>query len=266
MTEAEQLLWLIRYLLDERGEAVGAADLPHDGESRWRLYRSLVNVRPPAPVSGAYRAIEDGLLRGRARARRTAALADTVRIGGELLWQGDITTFEADAIVNAANAQMLGCFAPCHRCIDNAIHTAAGTGLRLACAQLMEGQGREEPTGAAKITPGFNLPARHVIHTVGPIVWGTAPTAADRGALARCYRSCLDLAIGHHLGSIVFCCISTGEFRFPRRDAATIAIEAVRAARRDARTAGAPFPAVVFNVFTDEDRAIYEGLLAEPIA
>ncbi|MDY4041684.1 MAG: protein-ADP-ribose hydrolase [Collinsella sp.] len=265
MTETEQLLWLITYLLEERGEAADAGSLPRDGESRWRLYRSLVNVRPPAPVSPAYRAIEDGLLRGRVRARGTASPADAVLTGGELLWQGDITTLAADAIVNAANAQMLGCFVPCHRCIDNAIHTAAGTELRLTCEKLIAAQEHEEPTGGAAITPGFNLPARHVIHTVGPIVTGAAPTAANREALARCYRSCLGLAIERDLASIAFCCISTGEFRFPHRDAAAIAIETVREERRQARAASRDFPTIIFNVFTDEDREIYEELLARSL-
>ena len=161
-----------------------------------------------------------------------------------------------DAIVNAANSGMTGCYVPCHGCIDNAIHTFAGVQLRLACAELMAKQDRPEPTGQAKITQAYNLPCRYVLHTVGPIVQGPLTREHER-QLASCYRSCLDLAGENHCKSLAFCCISTGEFRFPNRRAAAIAVETVKAWQ--AQHTGEL--EVVFNVFKDSDRAIYEKLL-----
>ena len=119
------------------------------------------------------------------------------------LWQGDITTLRCDEIVNAANAQMLGCFCPCHGCIDNAIHTYSGVQLRAECARIMEGQGHEEKTGTAKHTHAYNLPCKYILHTVGPVVQGRV-TKRDRELLASCYRSCLQLAEEKKLESVVF--------------------------------------------------------------
>ena len=172
------------------------------------------------------------------------------------LWQGDITTLKVDAIVNAANSQMLGCFVPCHGCIDNAIHSAAGLQLRDECARIMAAQGHPEPNGQAKLTAGYNLPARFVLHTVGPVISG-AVTGRDRAELASCYRACLELAAAHHLESVAFCCISTGEFHFPNQPAAEIAVETVTAFLRQNRS----IQRVIFNVFKDRDAAIYRTLL-----
>ena len=172
------------------------------------------------------------------------------------LWRGDITTLEVDAIVNAANSQMLGCWVPGHHCIDNAIHTYSGVQLRAECARIMDAQGHEEPTGAAKITDAYNLPAKHVIHTVGPIANGH-PTDLHRNQLASCYRSCLDLAADHGLRSIAFCCISTGVFGFPQREAAAIAVQTVG----DWLSANRSDMTVVFNVFSGKDKSIYAELL-----
>ena len=172
------------------------------------------------------------------------------------LWQGDITRLRADAIVNAANAALLGCFHPCHGCIDNAIHSAAGLQLRDECARIMDAQGRPEPAGRAKLTPGFNLPARYVLHTVGPIVAGDV-TRRDRAELAACYRACLELAAEHGLSSVAFCCVSTGEFRFPNQEAAEIAVGTVT----DFLSAPSSLQKVIFNVFKDTDRHIYRRLL-----
>lgn len=174
------------------------------------------------------------------------------------MWRGDITTLEVDGIVNAANSQMLGCFAPNHGCIDNAIHTFAGIQLRLACAQLMTAQGHEEPTGRAQITDGYNLPARHVLHTVGPIV-GWRVTPRDQASLASCYRSCLQLAHERGLRSLAFCCISTGEFHYPNDQAARIAVDVVDAYLQETDD---PLE-VVFNVFKPVDDAIYRDLLEQ---
>jgi O-acetyl-ADP-ribose deacetylase (regulator of RNase III) len=175
------------------------------------------------------------------------------------LWRGDITTLAADAIVNAANSQMLGCWVPGHFCIDNAIHSYAGVQLRAECARVMAAQGHEEATGLAKVTAAYNLPAQHVIHTVGPIADGH-PTDLHRRQLASCYESCLDLAGSLGLRSLAFCCISTGVFGFPQREAAQIAVRTVRA-WLDGADAGMT---VVFNVFGDEDERIYQELLGTP--
>jgi O-acetyl-ADP-ribose deacetylase (regulator of RNase III) len=164
---------------------------------------------------------------------------------------------EVDVIVNAANSELLGCFIPLHSCIDNAIHSAAGIQLREACYRIMQSQGHEEATGTAKITPAFNLPARYVIHTVGPIVPDGRPTPEQEWQLASCYRACLDIAEKHDLHSIAFCCISTGVFHFPRQRAAEIAVAtASHYPRRSMDT-------IIFNTFKDEDDRIYRQLIAQ---
>lgn len=175
------------------------------------------------------------------------------------LWQGDITRLKVDAIVNAANSQMLGCFHPLHKCIDNAIHSAAGVQLREECYQLMLQQGHEEPTGQAKITKAYNLPCRYVIHTVGPIIPTGIPTPMQKEQLASCYRSIMQLADENHLESVAFCCISTGVFRFPNGLAAEIALKTVRDYFDEHQ--GCSVKQVVFNVFKDVDRQIYERIL-----
>ena len=175
---------------------------------------------------------------------------------GLYLWQGDITTLKCDAIVNAANSGMTGCYIPNHHCIDNAIHTYAGVELRQYCEEMMERQGHLEPTGQARITPAFNLPCRYILHTVGPII-SDRVTRRDRELLASCYRSCLELAAEHGLESVAFCCISTGEFRFPNRLAADIAVETVT----DFLKGQTSVKKVIFNVFKNLDRELYEKRL-----
>lgn len=195
------------------------------------MMRSLLNVRPPYPVGEDFIKAQDMELQRQAAEKGIVALSDIepCRKDRRLrLWQGDITRLQVDAIVNAANSALLGCFVPMHRCIDNAIHSAAGVQLRLACNRLMQAQGHPEPPGRAKITEGYNLPARHVLHTVGPIVRNDEPTLRQEQELANCYSSCLALADAHGLQSIAFCCISTGEFGFPQRRAAEIAVGTVR--------------------------------------
>ena len=256
MTQEQRADFLIRYLLDERGNAADAR-LPDTLPEKRRLLRSLMNVRPPAPIREDFLTVQDAYLAARLAERGVTHLSDLTPVQpGLYLWQGDITTLAADAIVNAANSQLLGCFIPCHSCIDNAIHTYAGVQLRLACARLMAEQGTEEPTGSAKITPGYNLPCRRVLHTVGPIV-GEVVTPSDRELLAGCYRSCLELAAANGLRSVAFCCISTGEFHFPNELAARIATQTVRQWQRQnpERIEG------IFNVFKDCDREIYRRLL-----
>ena len=225
--------------------------------------RTLLNVRPPHPVSEDLIKAQDRELQRQLADKGIVALSDIMpcRVDGRLrLWQGDITRLQVDAIVNAANSALLGCFVPMHRCIDNAIHSAAGVQLRLACDRLMQAQGHPEPTGRAKITDGYNLPARYVLHTVGPIVRDTEPTPRQERQLADCYRSCLALADAHDLQSIAFCCISTGEFGFPQKRAAEIAVSTVRA-YLDA-TVATGINSVIFNVFKDDDLSIYRNLLS----
>ena len=219
-----------------------------------------MNVRPPMPVSEDFLQIQDAFLKQMTAEKGTAAaneLHASHRDERLVLWQGDITTLKCDAIVNAANSQMLGCFSPCHGCTDNIIHTMAGVQLRLACHELMRAQGHEEPAGQAKITPGFNLPAKHVLHTVGPIVDGPL-TAEHERLLASCYRACLDLAAENGCGSVAFCCISTGVFCFPAERAAEIAVETVQAWLAETGSG----MRVIFNVFKDSDLEIYRALLA----
>lgn len=256
MNQTERRLFLIKKLLSEQSRYHDMG-IPEEEPEQKRLLRSLLNIRMPEPVSDEFLAVQDAYLQEELRCKGITELSNLTPVQeGIYLWQGDITTLACDAIVNAANSQMLGCFCPCHGCIDNAIHTYAGVQLRLACAKLMEQQGHEEETGKAKITPAFNLPCRYVLHTVGPIVreW---LTKKDRELLASCYRSCLELAEKNNLRNIAFCCISTGEFHFPNDKAAEIAIQTVKEYRQQSHTD----MEVIFNVFKDEDYKIYGQLL-----
>ncbi|EPD77528.1 protein-ADP-ribose hydrolase [Atopobium sp. oral taxon 199] len=262
MTETrkrELLRQLVRTLCSER-----AIDPPEtsDVSELWTAFRALVNTRLAIPAGEKFFSLQDELLQGMIAEAGIHAPAEATPAPGDsrlCLWRGDITTLEVDTIVNAANSQLLGCWVPGHYCIDNAIHTFAGVQLRAECARLMDAQGYEEPTGQAKITPAYNLPAKYVLHTVGPIVSGR-PTPHQKEQLASCYRSCLDLAAAHGLTSVAFCCISTGVFGFPQKEAACIAVDTVRAWLDEHRSASAGLT-VVFNVFLAEDQAIYEELL-----
>lgn len=256
MNQTERRNYLIRELLSERPEYADL-QIPEDAGKQKRLLRSLFNTCMPLPVSDEFLEIQDAYLQEETRKKGITRLSELIPVQeGICLWQGDITTLVCDAIVNAANSQMLGCFCPCHDCIDNAIHTFSGIQLRSACAKLMEKQGHEEPVGKAKITRGFNLPCRYVLHTVGPIVSGIL-TKKHCEQLADCYKSCLELASDKGLKSIAFCCISTGEFHFPQEKAAEIAVQTVaRFLQADKR-----LEKVVFNVFKEEDYDIYKRLL-----
>lgn len=254
--KAELLVRLVRMLEDERG--VRANDIVGVDDPRLQ-FRALVNTRPPWPASDEFLAAQDELLQGVIAEAGVHDIgeADVSPADERLrLWRGDITTLAADAIVNAANSQMLGCWAPLHYCIDNAIHTFAGVQLRIECARLMQAQGHDEPTGQAKVTPAYNLPAKQVIHTVGPIANGN-PTDLHRKQLASCYTSCLDAAATAGLRSIAFCCISTGVFGFPQREAAAIAVRTVRSWLDE----HSKDMTVVFNVFGEKDERIYRELL-----
>ena len=256
MNQAQRRLLLIQSLLKEKPEYRDLS-IPADPKSQRQLLRGLMNIRVPQRIEADFLKMQDAYLQDETAAKGITDAADLTPIQpGLYLRQGDITTLKCDAIVNAANSGMTGCYIPNHRCIDNAIHTFAGVELRLACAELMEQQGYPEPTGQAKITPAFNLPCRYVLHTVGPFISGRV-TKADKELLASCYRSCLELAAENGLESVAFCCISTGEFHFPNELAAEIAVWTVKEFFKKQTSV----KKVIFNVFKDLDRAIYEKLL-----
>ncbi len=258
MTQAERREYLIQYLLKEETRFSGQK-IPADRQGQENLLRSLLNIRLPKPVSDTFLKIQDAYLKERNIERGITDIADLKSVKSDprlYIWQGDITTLKCDAIVNACNSQMLGCFSPMHACIDNFIHTYAGIELRLKMHEIMTKQGHEEETGKAKITSGYNLPAKYILHTVGPIIqWEV--TKEDEELLASCYRECLKLAADTGVTSIAFCCLSTGVFRFPQKRAAEIAIDTVKKfLEKDHR-----IKKVIFNVFKEEDFRIYHKLL-----
>ena len=256
MNQSERRLFLIQSLLKEN-PAYRDWGVPQGADDQKRLLRGLMNVRPAQDTDAKFLKTQDAYLQGETAAKGITDITDLTPIQpGIYLWQGDITTLRCDAIVNAANSGMTGCYVPNHRCIDNAIHTFAGVELRLACAKLMEQQGYPEPTGQAKITPAFNLPCRYVLHTVGPII-ADAPTKRDCELLESCYRACLNLATANNLESVAFCCISTGEFHFPNEQAAEIAVRMVKNFLHQPTSV----KKVIFNVFKEIDKSIYARLL-----
>lgn len=256
MIQEERLDFLISVLVGEQ-EAYRDLSIPASFAEKKRLLRSLMNIRLPAPISTEFLKVQDAYLQEQLAQRGITKMENLSPVKpGIYLWQGDITTLAVDAIVNAANSRMLGCFVPCHGCIDNAIHSAAGIQLRLECAQIMAKQRTEEPVGRAKITKAYNLPCRYVLHTVGPVICDGV-TKNDRELLACCYRSCLSLASAYGLKSVAFCCISTGEFHFPNELAAEIAAETVLNWQRE----NPDKIEVIFNVFKDHDYDIYRRML-----
>lgn len=258
MTQQDRREFMIQRLLSERPEYQAIAIPKNDAEQVY-LLRSLLNVRSPRTIDEEFLTVQDTYLREESARKGITDIKDLPPISdGFYLWQGDITTLRCDAIVNAANSGMTGCYIPNHRCIDNCIHTFAGVQLRLACADMMRAQGHEEPTGTAKLTPAYNLPCKYILHTVGPIIQGHV-TRKDKQLLASCYRSCLELADRTGIKSIAFCCISTGEFHFPNDKAAEIAVKTVRDYRRQAHSN----IEVIFNVFKETDYQIYQHLLTE---
>lgn len=241
--------------------------LPYDYENRRRLLRGLLNVRPPLPMDSTFVHDINRLLRDEASRREILHCSDLPGVSNTLpvrklkdpdrfvLWKGDITRLKVDAIVNAANDQLLGCFRPLHNCIDNVIHSAAGPLLRRDCHTIMEIQGRREQTGDAKITRAYNLPSKFVLHTVGPVIGDESVTDFQRRQLASCYRSCLALANRMpDIKTIAFPCISTGVFKFPREMASEIAVlTVVEWLSRNRHH----FERVVFDVYLQEDLDVY---------
>ncbi len=258
MNQDERRLFLIEYLLKEDMQ-LRKVQIPKDVQGQRDLLRSLMNVRMPRPIEDEFLVVQDEYLQQRNIERGITDVCDLQPVASDerlFIWQGDITTLKCDAIVNACNSQMLGCFSPMHSCIDNFIHTYAGVQLRLKMNEIMTKQGREEPTGQAKITRGYNLPAKFILHTVGPIIqWEV--TEEDEKMLASCYRECLKLAAENRAESIAFCCLSTGVFRFPQQRAAEIAIKTVK----DFLITDTGIKQVIFNVFKNEDLEIYNGIL-----
>ena len=268
MDQKERLDYLVQYLCED---SVVYKDAVVKEEQKRQIMRSLMNIRLPKPVSEEFMEIQDAFLQNEAMEKGIVNIDDLPTVNKMLnvqfpfadricLWQGDITRLKADAIVNAANSQMLGCFVPCHKCIDNAIHSSAGIQLRAECMEYMEvqrkkyGEDYEEPTGQAVITNAYNLPSRYVVHTVGPIVKEEL-TQKECDLLKKCYQSCLDVAERKGLKNIVFCCISTGEFGFPNEEASQIAVETVTSFLRNSKK----IERVIFDVYKEEDFKIYQN-------
>lgn len=263
MTQNERL----DYLVEEfKTDSVRYKDLttPSDTEGKRQLLRSLMNIRMPGEMDERVLEIQDDYLQERIRENGIVELSDIPENrDGISIWQGDITRLKVDAIVNAANSQMLGCFVPMHTCIDNCIHTFAGIQLRAECSRQMKkmraryGRDYEQPTAVPMLTDAYNLPAKKVVHVVGPIVQDDLTPELEQD-LADCYRNTLDLCAENDLRSVAFCCISTGVFRFPNKRAAEIAVHTVK---QWLEAHPGEVDRVIFNVFKDEDRGYYESEL-----
>ena len=258
MNQAERRIWLIKELMAE-DDYYRNYDIPKDAKEQKDMLRALMNVREPKDVSDEFLEIQDEYLRTENESAGFVSIDELKSVDSMdqlYIWQGDITRLKVDAIVNAANSQMCGCFQPLHSCIDNIIHSKSGIQLRLKCADIMRCQGHEEPTGYAKITPAYNLPCEYVIHTVGPIVQGSL-TKKHEELLSSCYKSCLDIAAENGVKSLAFCCISTGVFMFPNQRAAEIAVETVKNWLDEKESD----MKIIFNVYKDIDLDIYDKLL-----
>ena len=257
MNREEQLDFLINYLINERNEAI---KIPLDYDTKKNLFRSLVNVRMPLKISDEFIKVQDEFLTAETLGKDLTSVEDIKDVNGKImLWQGDIVTLKVDAIVNAANSKLLGCFIPLHNCIDNIIHSAAGVQLREECDNIMQLQGHDEDVGKAKITSAYNLPSKYVIHTVGPAIpRGLKPFKKDCEDLKNCYKSCLKIASRNNLESLAFCAISTGVFNFPRELAAEIAVNTVKEYLDSNETS---LKHVIFDVFSDDSYETYRKLL-----
>ncbi len=256
MNQNEKRVFLIERLLKEQ-PGYAKMQIPDRIDEQKTILRSLMNIRMPGNMDDEFLSVQDEYLQQVNEEKGVVTLSNMEELQPDIyIWKGDITRLKVGAIVNAANSGMTGCYQPCHNCIDNCIHTYAGVQLRLICAKIMKEQGYEEPTGQAKITPAYNLPCDHVIHTVGPIVQG-ALTKKHEELLASCYRSCLETAGENGVASIAFCCISTGVFMFPNKRAAEIAVKTVKEYKEKTNSS----MKVIFNVFQDLDEEIYRELL-----
>ncbi|MDO5456988.1 MAG: protein-ADP-ribose hydrolase [Atopococcus tabaci] len=260
MNQKERLIYLVSYLMKENAQGEGIAIeplLPLDENQLMTMFRGLINTRLPYPISDYFLEVQDEFLQEWHSERENNTLEDMIEVDSQIyLWQGDITSLEVDAIVNAANSEFLGCFIPNHRCIDNEIQTKGGYQIRLDVAEIRKEQGRKEPIGRAKLTPGHNLPADYIIHTVAPITLGKI-SAVKSYMLSDCYKSVLKLADAHQLESLAICCIGTGQFGFPQEEAADIAIQTVKSYLQENQSK----LKIIFNVFEDKDLEIYKRKL-----
>lgn len=260
MDQKERLIYLISYLMEENAQGQGIEVkplLPLDEKQLTTMFRGLINTRLPYPVSDEFLEVQDDFLQEWHSERGGNTLEDTLKVEPQIyLWQGDITSLEVDAIVNAANSEFLGCFIPNHRCIDNEIQTKGGYQIRLDVAAVRQEQGRKEPIGRAKITSGHNLPAKYIIHTVAPITMGKV-SAVKSHMLAECYQSILKLADDQQLETLALCCIGTGQFGFPQKEAADIAVQTVKDYLQESQSE----LKIIFNVFEDKDLEIYKEKL-----
>lgn len=238
---------LIEILCADRGEPVP----PLQEKDKPNYFRALCNVRPPLPVSEEFLRLQDEYLSERTKKRGIVDVNTFVYQNSIALWQGDITRLNSDAIVNACNSALLGCFQPLHNCIDNCIHSFAGVQVRLDCNDMMNG--KQEPNGQVKVTMAYNLPSKYIFHTVGPIVYGKV-TKQNETDLQNCYLSCLNKAKEMNLKSIAFCCLSTGVFGYPKEMACQLAVKTVK----DWQEQNGYDINIIFNVFTDEDQCCYE--------
>lgn len=273
-TQEKRLDYLVESFKAETPE-YRRVKIPQDAEGKRRMLRALMNIRDPKPAAAAVLAIQDAYLKGRALEKGIVNVRDMATVSKSIgsshafadiisIWQGDITCISADVIVNAANSQMLGCYFPLHNCIDNCVHTYAGVQLREECSRKMRslrlrfGDDYDQPTAVPMLTDAYNLPAKKVIHIVGPIV-GHDLTPQLEKELADCYRNILDMCRENGLRSVAFCCISTGEFRFPNRRAAEIAVQTVTDWLEINKGS---IDRLIFNVFKDIDRKYYEELMS----
>lgn len=256
MNQTERRKYLIEKLLSEK-QQYNNIKIPDSTEEQKSLLRALMNMRMPEEIDEEFLSEQNIYLQKENEEKGIVTLSELTEIKPDIfLWRGDISCLKVGAIVNAANSGMTGCYMPNHNCIDNCIHTFAGIQLRLKCAEIMNAQGFEEPTGRAKITPSYNLPCDYILHTVGPIVRGKL-TAKHEELLASCYKSCLKLAEEYRINSIAFCCISTGVFMFPNKRAAEIAVETVTNFKKETHSK----MKIIFNVFKEYDEIIYKELL-----
>lgn len=267
MTEFDknkEIDFLINELISTNDRIDNNMEIPDNYDEKRKLLRALMNTQTPVQLSDEFYKIQDRILSEETNNKDLVSCEDIETISQNpneidskiALWQGDITYLKADAIVNAANSKMLGCFIPLHNCIDNQIHSAAGFQLRMDCYKIMQEQGHEEANGNAKITSAYNLPSRYVIHTVGPAIpYGREPDENEIRELESCYQSCLELADEHELKSIAFCSISTGVFNFPKDQASKLAIETVRNYLKNNQNTN--LEKIIFNTYSDEATEIY---------
>ena len=260
MNQNERLDYLIEAFKEDSGEYKNLK-VPADTERKKRILRSLMNIRMPREINTEVLKIQDEYLREAINENGIVYISDIDKVEDSIsIWQGDITRLKVDAIVNAANSQMLGCFIPMHTCIDNCIHTFAGVELRNECKKKMNrlriryGRDYEQPTAIPILTDAYNLPAKKIVHIVGPIVQGGLSKRNEED-LKNCYKNTLDLCVENGLRSVAFCCISTGVFHFPNKRAAEIAVATVREWLKEHQ---GKIDRIIFNVFKDEDKKYYE--------